>query len=354
MSRGGTSAKRVLILAGGTLIAALLAACGGNDGIAVATPTPTETPLPATPVPMPTATPEPTPPPVVLPDRCRDGEEALGQALDRLANDIEAAMAGYAGDWGFGMVDLDCEVELEVRGDHVQYTASAGKIVPMIAALQALDPATFDPTIPDEPPPMNCGAYAGPLGEPGMPADFAAMKEPLLLVMTHSCDHEAHLINDLVTPQQIAQVLERSGVSERTRFEHRWNQAFMPAIDLARVWAALLDGRLLDDDLTEYLLALAARADIPAGLETFPGDAEIPGWQLGQKAGYCIVCDPYTLVGLGAGYLRPVASIEVDGSEDAQRGVAMVLMVRTTTLSAVEPQRRQVFPLLVDYVVGAR
>lgn len=287
--------------------------------------------------------------PAALPTRCLDGAAVLDERLERLAADIEAAMAGYDGDWGFGMVDRDCDVELEVRGEWVQYTASAGKIVPVIAALRALDLDTFEAAVPDEPVAMHCHSIAGPLGATGEPVDFAAMETALLLVMTHSCDHEANLINDLVTPEQVVEVLADSGVSDETQFAYRWNQARMPAIDLARVWAALLDGRLLEADVTVYLLELAAGAEVPAGLDTFPARLDLPGWQLGQKAGYCIVCEPYTIVALGAGYLRPVPA---DVTEE--RGVALVLMAQTTTLPVADQQRREVFPLVVDYVVGDR
>lgn len=347
---------RPSLLLGGAFVALLLIACDGPDGIAVAPPTETPPPAPtptASPAPTPAGTPEPTATPGALPERCRDGEEQLAERLEHLDAEIEAAMAGYPGDWGFGMIDLDCGVELTVRGDYVQYTASAGKIVPVIAALRAVDPGTFAASIPADPPPLNCGVH-GPLGAAGEPVDFARLEEALRLVMVHSCDHEANLINDLVTPEQIAEVLELADVSEQTRFEYRWNQAFMPAIDLARVWAALLEGRLLDGEMTEYLLALSSSAVIPQGLDTFPADPGIPGWQLGQKAGYCIVCDPYTLVGLGAGYLRPEDGGEVSARAGDHLGVAVVLMVRTTTLSVADPQRREVFPHVVDYVLGDR
>jgi hypothetical protein len=151
-------------------------------------------------------------------------------------------------------------------------------------------------------------------------------------------------------------VLERAGVSARAQFQHSWRYAGMTALDLTRIWAALLDGRLLGPGLTTYLLDLAARPEIPAGLDTFPAEARIPGHQYGQKAGFCIVCPPYSLIGLGAGYVRPVEEPpdpdSVGGTRAGpHRGVAMVLMVQTTRPGG-GPQRRDVFPLLVAYVLG--
>jgi len=294
---------------------ALIACSNTNDpGVTVTTPIATAepTPTPATPTP----TPEPTPDP--RPERCQASAEAVTDRLDDLEAALQSAMAGYDGGWAVGMVDLDCDRELSVNPEWTQYTASAGKIVPIIAALRAVE--------------------AGELA-------LDTFEEQLILVTTHSFDLEANYINSLVTPAQVQEVLVLAEVSELTNFAHDWRQAFMPAVDLARVWAAVLDGRLLEPETAEYLLDLTAHAEIPEGLETFPADAEIEGYQLGQKAGYYVSDGiPYFL--LGAGYLRPT------NSETGHLGVALVFMSRTTNPDLGEPQRRLAFPLLLAYVLN--
>ncbi len=317
----------------------LLAACGDDAGngqgvqVVPGTSTPPITSTPAEPTPTATIepTPTPTPPPDLRPVRCNGLDEvALELRLDRLAADIEATMVGYNGEWGFGMVDLDCDVEVTVRPEYVQYTASAGKIVPVIAALRAIEDGELT---------------------------LEAIEPHLLLVMEHSLDADANVINAMVTPEQVEEVLLLSEVSELTRFEHDWRQAFMPALDLARVWAALLDGALLGDEMTEYLLDLASAPAIPEGLETFPLDPGLPEFQIGQKAGYYVYDGiPYYL--LGAGYLRPVEGTAEEVGDDASdaagahQGVAVVFALRSLNPDLFDPQRRTVFPLLAEYLDG--
>lgn len=265
-------------------------------------------------------------------------------------------MAGYPGGWGVALVDLDCGIELAVRPEHFQYTASAGKIVPVIAALRAVDASRVSLPRPWTSGPFACGVTRDPGVKPGDPIELEEIETALFLVMRHSCDQEADLINSMVTRQQIAEVLRIAGVSQRTRFEHSWRFGGMTALDFARVWAALLAGRLLGESLTTYLLDLASRAEIPAGLDTFPAAPDIAGHQFGQKAGYCIVCPPYTLIALGAGYIRPVEKLSAADSVGGTRGtihqgVAIVLMAQTTARGG-GPQRRNAFPLLVAYVLG--
>lgn len=265
-------------------------------------------------------------------------------------------MADYPGGWGVALVDLDCGIELAVRPEHFQYTASAGKIVPVIAALRAVDASRVSMPRPWTSGPFACGVTRDPGTKPGDPIELEELEPALFLVMRHSCDQEADLINRMVTPQQIADVLKIANVSQRTRFEHSWRFGGMTALDLARVWAALLGGRLLDMSLTTYLLDLTSRAEIPEGLDTFPTAPDIPGHQFGQKAGYCIVCPPYSLIALGAGHIRSVdqlsAAESVGGTRGTiHRGVAIVLMAQTTAPGG-GPQRRDVFPLLLAYVLG--
>jgi hypothetical protein len=192
------------------------------------------------------------------PARCRGGEAALEERLARLKGSVVEAMERYQGTWSMTPVDLDCETELSVRPEHVQYPASAGKIVTLIAVLRAVEE----------------GRIA--LGE---------IEEQLVNVTTHSLDADANVLNGLVSAGEIQTVLERSRVSERTRFEHDWRQATMPALDLAWIWAALLRGELLGPDWTEYLLGLVTRAQIPPAYETFPAAPDVPGYQFGPEGG---------------------------------------------------------------------
>lgn len=290
-----------------------------------ATATPSSTPKPSTPAEptttAPTSTNEPTTaePPDARPQRCRGlSEDEVTERVDALGADIEEVMEGYDGEWAFGMVDLDCDVELAVNEEWSNYPASAGKIVPIIAALRAVEDGGLE---------------------------LEDFEDNLLGVMTHSWDADANVINDLVTPEQVQEVLEIAEVSDVTDFEYRWHRADMPPLDLARVWEALLDGRLLEEEQAEYLLDLAEGPEIPPGLDTFPIDPQMPGWQLGQKAGYWVSSGtPYFL--LGAGYLRPEP-----GSEAAQdqQGIAVVLHIRSLNEDLHEPQRREVFPLIREY-----
>lgn len=330
MSRRRARSVVPLLVCGGLLLACAPPEGGGDaegtGSAADATATapdgerPTATPT-GTSEPTPSAEPsgpEPTEAADTRPERCRGlGEAELQGRVDRLGADVEEAMAGYDGEWSFGLVDLDCDVELAVNEQWVAYPASAGKIVPVIAALRAVEDG--DLAIED-------------------------IEEELLGVMEHSWDADADVINALVTPEQVREVLELAEVSDATDFEHRWGRADMPALDLARVWAALLDGRLLEER-AEYLLDLAEGPQIPPGLDTFPVDPQMPGWQLGQKAGYWVSSGtPYML--LGAGYLRPEP-----GSEAAadQQGIVVVLHVRSQDPDLHEPQRRSVFPLVREY-----
>lgn len=259
-------------------------------------------------------------PPDPRPERCRGmSDEELQERVDRLGEDIEEAMAGYDGEWGFGMVDLDCDIELAVNEDWVGYTASAGKIIPIIAALRAVDDGDLS---------------------------MASVEGYIELIMEHSYDEEANILNGMVTPEQVQDVLEIAEVSEDTDFEWDWNRGHMPARDLARVWAALVEGDLLDEEQTEYLLNLADGPAIPDHLDTFPIDAELSGWQFGQKAGYWVTGDlPHLL--LGAGYLRPD---EGPDHPEGHQGITVVLHVEAENPDMSDPQRREVFPLITEYV----
>lgn len=245
---------------------------------------------------------------------CTIGVARSNALLLELEADIHAAMDGYEGTWSAALIDLGCETELHVNPDYTQYVASSSKIVVVIAVLRAIEQERIT---------------------------FEDVSEMIDEVMWHSADWAADALNDLLEPEEILEVLDHSGVSAQTSFPYHWRAAIMPALDLARVWAALLDGRLLDPDYTRYLLEQASRADIPAGLETFPLAGEVEGYAYGQKAGY-YVSDGVPFFLVGAGYVR------AEGS--GHPGFAVVWIGRTTNGDLLDPQRRAVFPLMLDYI----
>lgn len=246
---------------------------------------------------------------------CPAGQRASEDRLAALERGLIEVMDGYDGTWGAALIDLACGTSMAVHPDYSQYPASAGKIVVVIAVLRAVD--------------------AGLL-------DFREVEQLIDEVMRYSADFAADALNELLTPEQVQRVLGDAGVSGQTAFEHSWTQASMSAQDLARVWAALLDGRLLAPTWTEYLLARSAEADVPAGFETFPLEIGVEGYDYGQKAGYYISDGvPYFLA--GAGYVRPAGG-------ELSPGYALAWLGRTMNPDLYDPQRRQVFPLMLDYI----
>ncbi len=265
-----------------------------------------------------TATPEPTQMPVPEPS-CEQGREEREAHYAEAATEIEAAMEGYDGTWGLAVIDLDCETAISVHADYVQYTASAGKIIPVIAALRKVQQGDLD---------------------------FELIEPHLDEVLHHSLDSSADFINDQVTVDEVQSVLAKADVSGLTRYEGSWRYTFMPAMDLARVWESLLRGKQLNKRWTEYLLDLASEVELPPEYATFPDPDDLgrDGYQMGQKAGYYVVDGvPYYL--LGAGYLRPV-----DGSS---LGFAMVFEMKTMNPELFDPQRRSVFPIILEYILDS-
>lgn len=255
---------------------------------------------------------EPTP----VPQPCPAGPEVSQARLATLETGIIDAMEGYNGTWGAAVIDLACGTSVAVNPEYTQYTASAGKIVIVIGILRAVEEGTIQ---------------------------FAEVEPLILEVMHFSSDHAATTLNDMLTPAQVQSVTADSGVSAASTFEHAWDYADMPAIDLARVWAALLAGDLLTPRWTEYLLTRAGQADIPDGFETFPHEVGVEGYQYGQKAGY-YVSDGIPYFFVGAGFVRPVGDPELDP------GYALVWLGRTMNPSFLDPQRRTVFPLMFQYI----
>src|SRR5690606_22584515 len=120
-----------------------------------------------------------------------------------------------------------------------------------------------------------------------------------------------------------------------------WRFAKFTPLDLGRVWAALVRGDLLGEELTAYTLALASGPDIPDGYETLPDrDFEHERLRYGQKAGY-YVSDGVPYYFVGAGYLID----EVTG-----QAFVPVLFAYTNNPELLDPVRRRVFPIVVEHV----
>lgn len=246
---------------------------------------------------------------------CPAGQRASQDPLAALEAGLIEVMDGYDGTWGAALIDLACGTSMAIHPDYSQYPASAGKIVVVIAVLRAVDEGLLD---------------------------FREVEPLIDEVMRYSADFAADALNALLEPAQVQRLLGDAGVSAQSVFEHSWTEASMPAQDLARVWAALLDGRLIAPAWTDYLLARSSEADVPAGLETFPLEIGVEGYDYGQKAGYYISDGvPYFLA--GAGYIRP-------SGNQLSPGYALVWLGRTTNPDLFDPQRRQVFPLMLDYI----
>ena len=274
------------------------------------TPTPTATPSPT---PTPTPTPDPTPTPAPRPARC-EGLQGRGAAL---AEDVEEAMDGYIGGWGLALVDLDCDEAILVHPGHGQYPASAGKIVIVITALRAVQ----DGVLPFE-------------GE---------VQEDVETIMAQSLDAHSDRLNDKLTSEQIAQVLERAGASEASRYEHSWRYAHLTPHDLARVWTSLVRGEQVDEQWTAYLLDLATRPELGPYFWPFPPEWGVEGYEYGQKAGYWTSPRPIGYR-VSAGFARPA-----DASSD---GYVFAFLIRAVAQDLAGWWQRPVFPLVRDFIVG--
>ena len=283
-------------------------------------PSPTPSPTPAatptvtpSPSPAPTATPPPTPTPDPRPPRCAGLEERA--AL--LVAAIEEKMAGYTGGWGVALVDLDCDATFLINPEHSQYPASAGKIMVVIAALRAVQDGLLE--------------FEGEL------------QGDIEVVLSLSLDAHADRINGKVTTEQIADVLERAGVSGESEIEHSWRYANFTPEDLARVWISLVRGEQLNEELTAYLLDLATRPVLGAFAWPFPPDFGIEGYVFGQKAGFWTSEVPVAYR-VSAGYLRP--------EDSSSEGYVFAFMVRAVWEDLRGNWQRPVFPLVRDFMVA--
>ena len=232
-------------------------------------------------------------------------------------------MADYEGVWGLALIDLDCDSAIIVRTDHSQYPASAGKIVILTAALRAVQDGLIE---------------------------FVAIEENLELVLHHSLDKQTDEIADLVTPEQVAEVMAHAGVSWRSYLEWSWREAWFTPHDLALFWASIVQGEQLDEDWTAHILQLASEVVLPEGKEVFPEDWGVDGYRYGQKAGYWVreedeegEVDEDSDHLASAGYVVP---------EGASAGFTFAFLIETWEEDILEPKRRAVFPLVRDFVVG--
>ena len=225
-------------------------------------------------------------------------------------------MDGLTGGWGLALVDLDCDATVLVEPGHGQYTASAGKIMIVITLLRAVQDGLIE---------------------------FEAVRPHVEIVLSRSLDADADLLNDLVTPEQIAAMLERAGVSEASELEHSWRYAHFTAHDLARIWVSLVRGEQLNEELTAYLLDLATRPVLGDAFWPFPAGFGVEGYLYGQKAGYWTSPRP-TGYRVSAGYVRPE-----DGSSE---GYVFAFLIRVRDEDWANDWRRPVFPLVRDFMVA--
>lgn len=279
---------------------------GSQSAVSVASPTPTHTAVP---------TPEPTPTPTPVPESdplgCADRLAIAGE----MAGEIELALSEYEAEWGFAFIDVTCANVVSVNPEYSQYAASAGKIISIVAVLQAVE--SGDVALED-------------------------VEESLLQILTFSLDQSTDYIETFLEPGALNTVLEQAG-TESARIDGTWRQANLSATDLARVWVAIVDGTLLGPEMTAYLLDLAQGPDIPDGYETFPDrDFDVEGFTWGQKAGYYVSDGiPYFLV--GAGFLR---------YEPTGDYFIPVVIIKTEIEDLLDPQRRLVFPIVLRNVAG--
>jgi hypothetical protein len=274
-------------------------------------PTPTVEPTP-----LPTSTPTPDTTPTEDPLAVAPTCEERATLAEQLMDDIAAAMDGYEGTWGFALYDRHCDHWVNHDPTYTQYSASAGKIVSIIAVLRAVEEGRVQ---------------------------LSEIEASLEAVLTHSWDNEADHLESFTTQPDYDDILSIAG-TETTRFNGAWRHANMGPADMAKIWAALLAGDYLSAEHTELILRLAGGSIIPEEYRTFPdGSFDPPDFRYGQKAGYYVSDGvPYFFVGAGFVLHEPTgqdffpAFMSVSDNEDL-----------------FEPQRRQVFPLVMNYILAA-
>lgn len=260
------------------------------------------------------AEPTPTEEPQDVPPERLSCEERVVEG-ERLTQAVERALEGYDGTYGFALYDLECERIFAINREYQQYPASASKIISIVAVMRAVDERRVD---------------------------FEDVDPIIREVFLSSSDSHADLLDTYVSGEELSETLALAGVSDLSSIRDEWRYTNMTAPDMALFWAAIVRGQLMSGESTEYVLELAGTPDIPPALETFPGGSfEREGYQWGQKAGYYVSDGiPYFLV--GAGFLRPT-----DRSWD---GIVPVVFLRTTVVEFNDPQRRLVWPLVLEYL----
>lgn len=228
-------------------------------------------------------------------------------------------MLDYEGIWGLALIDLDCGSSVVVRPQHVQYPASAGKIVILTAGLRAVQDGLLE---------------------------FELIEEQVELVLHHSLDKQTDEIAELLTPEQVGDVMARAGVSARWYPEWQWRWARFTPHELALFWASIVRGEQLNERWTAHLLQLASEVVLPEGKEVFPADFGVAGYRYGQKAGYWTPEEEEeeSDIFVSAGYILP--------EDGAGAGFTFAFLLETWEEDILEPKRRAVFPLVRDFVVG--
>lgn len=295
----------------GITLMLLAAGCAGGDDDGTS---PTLAPLP-------TLTPTTTATATAVPSAFSEDEGCATRtdANASLAASVEAVMEGYAGTWGFALYDLECELVVTANPDYQQYPASASKIITVVAALRAVEYGWL--TLEEI--------------------------EPLVdQVMTHSSDVDADALETYLTPEDLSAVLTDAGVSEGAYIRETWHYTYMTPSDMARIWAGIVRGTLLNEAHTALLLEKASMAQVPPEYETWPSPPVLlDGFGYGQKAGYWVSDGlPYHFV--GAGFLRDVA--------DPKRSFIPVVFIRSDNPDLMDQQRRLIWPLVVEHVAAVR
>jgi hypothetical protein len=298
-ARGLLAGLAVALLAGAAVVVGFELLDDGGSGrtagvAATATPSPTATFA---------ATPAPTATPFAI-----DAQAALARARPQ----VEAALAGFPGEWGFHVIDLPSGSEMGINNEQNFYPASAGKIVIAIAVLRQVEQGIHD---------------------------FEPIRDRFEQMILVSSDEAADELDELVNESETRQVFTDAGASANASFPG-WRQGFVSARDLALVWKALVQGQLLGSDMAGYLLDLAARVELQPEFETFPARFR-DGYLYGQKAGYNIQSFPHTFV--GAGYAL---------SSDLRYGFVAVLILRTDeSAEDTRAQRTSVHPILAEHLL---
>lgn len=236
------------------------------------------------------------------------------EMADDLVERVTETMDGYDGSWAFAMFDPKCDYIAETDPDYTQYSASAGKIVSIVAALRAVEDGRVE---------------------------FEEVEFEIEEVLTHSWDIEASYLETFVEQEDFDRILEIAE-TESSQFPDSWSRANMAPADMARIWEALVSGSLLNEEHTELVMELASGAIIPPGYATFPDGSFSPaGFRYGQKAGYYISDGvPYFFV--GAGYVV---------HEPTGEAFFPAFMSITENPDYEEPQRRQIFPMAFEFIL---